>query len=492
LEVRILARRSHAPTGRPGWPFSTSKVRFLMADVTQARLVRSVRFGPVRRLAIIVSMLLVMGAAAVSLFIVRTVDNQLADISATHEVRRQAQELMLALVDAETGQRGYLLTNIDSYLDPYNRAAKSIDTIYANLVELAGSKEAQRARLDELKPSLDAKLAEMARTVELAASGDTAAAMAVLSSNEGKALMDRIRETLRVFIAEEDATLVERNGQMNDYRQLLVLAILAALGSAAILAFALFTRAQRQVSELAKRESLLIEQNEELEAHIRARTVEVEEARGRAERERARLETLLQDTNHRIGNSLATVSSLLGLQLARSSSDEVKTALEAAQGRVHAIASAHRRLRLGADLETTDAADFLAAVVDDLSTTVPADKPIAFHQDLTPMELPARDATTLGIVVSELVTNAVKHAFAPGRGGNIWIRFLMTADGAPELKVEDDGSGLSEAAQTGSGLGALIIKQLARQFGGVPEYGPREGGGTVVRVQLTNLGTGGA
>lgn len=300
--------------------------------------------------------------------------------------------------------------------------------------------------------------------------------------------MDAIRSTLRTFIAEEDAKLIERNGQMEGYRQLLVIAILAALGAAATLAYALFTRAQQQVAKLAQRENQLILLNEELEEHVRARTAEVEEARGRAERERARLETLLQDTNHRIGNSLATVSSLLGLQLARSHSDEVKSALEAAQGRVHAIASSHRRLRLGADLETTDAADFLAAVVDDLTTTVPADKPIEIHQDFATMVIPARDATTLGIVVSELVTNAVKHAFAPGRTGNIWIRFVKSGEGAPELRVEDDGQGLPETGASGTGLGAVIIKQLARQFGGVPDYGPREGGGTVVKVSLPNLG----
>jgi two-component sensor histidine kinase len=131
-------------------------------------------------------------------------------------------------------------------------------------------------------------------------------------------------------------------------------------------------------------------------------------------------------------------------------------------------------------------------VVDDLATAVPADKPITFHQDFSTMVLPARDATTLGIVVSELVTNAVKHAFEAGRGGNIWIRFLKSEEGAPELRVEDDGLGLSEAGPSGTGLGAVIIKQLARQFGGVPEYGAREGGGTVVKVHLPNLGAGSA
>jgi two-component sensor histidine kinase/CHASE3 domain sensor protein len=459
-----------------------------MTDITQTGAVGSVRFGPARRLAIVVSMLLVLGAAAASLFLVRTVDSQLVDIGNTYEVRRQARELMLALVDAETGQRGYLLTHDPSYLDPYNRAVASIDSTYRELLRLVDTNQSQRLRLDMLDPSLAAKRAEMARTIELMSAGDVANAMALLRSDEGKSLMDTIRGTLRTFIAEEDAKLIERNGQVQGYRQMLVIAILAALGAAAILAYALFTRAQQQVAKLAQRESQLILQNEELEEHIRARTIEVEEARARAERERARLETLLQDTNHRIGNSLATVSSLLGLQLARSGSDEVKTALEAAQGRVHAIASSHRRLRLGADLETTDAADFLAAVVDDLTTTVPADKPIRIHQDFSAMVIPARDATTLGIVVSELVTNAVKHAFAPGRAGNIWIRFIQSGEGVPELRVEDDGQGLPEGGPMGTGLGAVIIKQLARQFGGAPDYGPREGGGTQVRVSLPNLG----
>lgn len=458
-----------------------------MLDVsTQSVDYAAPRRGVVRRVAIIASMTLVLVAVAASLYLVRTVDSQLADIAKTYEIRRQTRELMLAIVDAETGQRGYLITRDEAYLDPYNIAVGNLSQTYQSLLALLEDNPAQRARIDGLVPDLDAKRAEMARTIELMSVGQSAEALALLRSDTGLELMERIRSVLRQVIGEEDDKLVDRNGRMQLYRQLLIVTILAALGAAAILAYALLSRTQRTVAALSERQSLLRSQNEELEAHVRARTAEVEEARGHAERERARLETLLQDTNHRIGNSLATVSSLLGLQLARTGSDEVRNALEAAQLRVQAIASGHRRLRLGADLETTDAAEFLSDVIDDLAVAVPPGKQVQFEKQLQEMVIPARDATTLGIAVSELVTNAMKHAFAERDGGTIYVRFERPEGGMTQLTVEDNGKGLVAGGE--DGLGALIVKQLARQFGGgEPEYRERNGGGTSVTVQLPRL-----
>ncbi len=459
-----------------------------MLDVSaqSAEFARPRRRGMVRRVAIFASLTLVLVAVAASLYLVRTVDNQLADIAKTYEIRRQARELMLAVVDAETGQRGYLITRDEAYLAPYNVAIGNLSQTYQSLLALLGDNAAQQARIDALVPDLDAKRAEMARTIELMSSGQSAEALALLRSDTGQQLMERIRSGLQEVIGEEDEKLIDRNGRMQLYRQLTIVTILAALGAAAILAYALLSRTQRKVAALSEQQSLLRSQNEELEAHVRARTVEAEEARGHAERERARLETLLQDTNHRIGNSLATVSSLLGLQLARTQSEEVRTALEAAQLRVQAIASAHRRLRLGADLETTDAAEFLADVIDDLAAAVPSGKQVTFEKHLQAMVIPARDATTLGIVVSELVTNALKHAFAEGEGGIIYVRFERPAGGVTLLTVEDNGKGLTGGGQ--DGLGAVIVKQLARQFGGgEPSYRERPGGGTSISVQLPRL-----
>lgn len=437
-----------------------------------------------RRVAITVSLLLVLAAIVASLFVLRSVDNQLAEIGNAYEVHRQARELMIALVDAETGQRGYMISRDTAYLEPYNAAVARLSGTYEALVALLQTNPSELARLESIVPDLDAKRAEMAGSIELVSQGRVSDAFALLRTDTGLELMDRIRGTLRALIADEDARLVSRNAEVGVYRQWLFASILIALVGSAVLALGLFSRTQRKVTALFEERTHLQSENKELEEHIAARTREAEEARAHAERERARLETLLQDTNHRIGNSLATVSSLLGLQLGRSGSDEVRHALEAAQSRVQAIASAHRRLRLGADLETADAAEFLEDVVADIAAT--SVQPVRVETDIEPMVLPARDATTLGIVVSELVTNALKHAFPDGRSGTIRVRFRRVGS-VPVLSVEDDGVGV-DPSQPQSGLGALIVKQLARQFGGEePDYQPRPDGGTVVAVQLPKL-----
>lgn len=460
-----------------------------MTDATSdLGLVMAARKRPWRLLAIVVSLVLIVGAAGSALFLVRGVDSQLTDVVKTFEVRRQARELILALVDAETGQRGYLLTQDRQYLEPYQDAVATIDRTYQDLIKMVADTPGQKLLLGTIADQIGQKQVEMATTISLASGGQLAEAMKILRSDTGQALMEGLRAALRRFIAEEDERLVERNAQVERTRQWLVVAILAALAGAATLTYALFTRTQQQVMELARNRSVLLLQKEELEAHVRARTAEVEEARAHAERERARVETLLQDTNHRIGNSLATVSSLLGLQLTRTGSSEVRMALEAAQSRVQAIASAHRRLRLGDDLETTDAAEFLDAVINDLRKTQPSDRRVSFETDFDSLTISARDATTIGIVMGELLTNAIKHAFPNNQPGRIWVR-LKRDSNIVRLIVEDDGRGLPrDFDQRGGGLGAMIIRQLARQFGGEPEFGTREGGGTMVTVALPALG----
>ncbi|WP_338720592.1 CHASE3 domain-containing protein [Devosia sp. XK-2] len=443
-----------------------------------------------RRLAVWVSLGLVCLAAFAALMLMQGIDRQLNDITKTYAVRNAARELTHALSQAEASQRGFLLTADPQFLEPYREAVSSLDRRVAALMEMTADDSGQAARVASITGDITSKMAEMNRTVELVATRRNAEAQTLTETGMGARLMAEVSKTLEDFIAEEDAKLTSRNAQIDQTRTGLVGALIAALTAAAILAYALLMRSQRQVSALAQRHLGLVSQNEALEAEIAERTRDIEEARAHAERERERVEALLQDTNHRIGNSLATVSSLLALQVMRTQSDDVRNALEAARSRVHAVASAHRRLRLGDDLETASADEFLAAVLEDIAETQIDSGRVLVRSELAPIEVGARDATTLGILVGELVTNALKHAFPGDRRGEILVTLARTEDDVPALSVKDNGVGIAPDGEMGeTGLGSVIVRQLSSQFGGEPEYRAVESGGLEVTVLLPELGS---
>ena len=442
-----------------------------------------------QRLIVLLSLALVMLAAGAALVMVQGIDRQIDDVNRTYEVRNQARELTSALSEAESSQRGYLLTRDPSYLEPYHGAAASIDARLLSLSALTNGDPRQAERVKAIASEVVTKAAEMARAVALVQQDRGFEARTLIQTGLGERLMDSIQLALERFIGEENQKLLDRNSDIDQSRKLLVGALIAALAGAVLLAYTLLSRTQREVSALAQSKERLVTENEVLEARVRERTHALEEARGHAERERQRVEALLQDANHRIGNSLATVSSLLGLQLLRGKSDEVRAALESARSRVHAIASAHRRLRLGEDFETASADEFLGAVLEDIATTAGSDtKNVQLQGEFDSIVVGARDATTLGILVGELVTNAVKHAFPAGRSGTISVTLKRDQSGVPMLRVIDDGVGIAGGQlPADGGLGSVIIKQLAAQFGGDPFYEARPGGGLSVSVSLPGI-----
>jgi two-component sensor histidine kinase/CHASE3 domain sensor protein len=413
-------------------------------------------------------------------------DRQLRDITDTYAVRDTARELVSVMSEAEASQRGYVLTRDAQLLAPYHAAAARVDAYVQTLLEMTADDAAQADRVRSITGDISGKMAEMARTVELVATARHDEAQSLIETGMGIRLMSEVRGTLEAFISEENQKLALRNEGIDRSRIWLVGTIISALAAAVCLAYALMARTQKQVSDMAQRHRGLINQNEALEAEVAERTRAIEEARARAERERQRVEALLQDTSHRIGNSLATVSSLLALQLMRTRSAEVRTALEAARLRVHAIASAHRRLRLGDDMESASADEFLSAVLEDIATTQTDSGRIVIEGKIESIEVSARDATTLGILVGEFVTNALKHGFPDGREGRVEVALFRDEAGVPTLKVSDNGIGLPEGQDEG-GLGSVIIRQLSGQFGGEPIYTSVPGQGVSISVSLPAL-----
>ncbi len=448
-----------------------------------------------RPIAVIVSLGLVLLSAMMTLFLSSGVNSQIVDISRNYALRQQVDKVSRLAYNIEMSRRGYLLTLDEAYLDLYRRSILTVGQTLAELSALTEQNPQQDARVRQIRALVEREQEDVQETVNLATAGKVAEAVEKVRGDEGKVLMDQLANTVTQFIDAEEEQLAERNKRINRMRYWMTVTSIVALASAAVLSLLLFSRIQRYARALFEGQSLLRSEKELLEQRVRERTVELEQERSIAERERKRVEVLLQDTNHRIGNSLATVSSLLGLQLRQTQDENARAALAAARDRVQTVSTAHRRLRLGEDMETARVDEFLQSVIEDIRNAIGQDRDVRFETDFAPLDLKARDVTTIGIILGELITNAIKHAFRGRKEGRINLSLNLEEENVPVLVVEDDGVGwqqdLEERKPEKSGLGMIVVEQLCLQFGDKPVYGRGGSGrGTRVTVRLPSLQTG--
>ena len=178
----------------------------------------------------------------------------------------------------------------------------------------------------------------------------------------------------------------------------------------------------------------------------------------------ARLEALLGEVNHRVANSLQIVSAMIRLQATALSDPAARGALEDTQRRIDAIAQVHRRLYTSSDVESVDMREYLRALIDELGETLSSEAaPRRLQLLAESVRLPTDRAVSLGVIVTELVTNACKYAY-PAGGGEVRVRLRETEDDF-ELVVEDDGCGMvPDAGPRGTGLGQKLIRAMAQSL----------------------------
>ena len=182
-------------------------------------------------------------------------------------------------------------------------------------------------------------------------------------------------------------------------------------------------------------------------------------------------EVLLKEVHHRVKNNLAVIASLLSLQASRSDNEGVASALRASQHRVESMALIHEQLYATDDLSQVDLVKHATMLAGNLFLTYGVDPGrITCEVTMSPLELGLDQAIPMGLILSELVSNALKHAFPDGRAGAISIGGART-NGRIELTVADDGIGLSDRDdfERRKSLGMQIVKILTRQLKGTFE-----------------------
>jgi two-component sensor histidine kinase len=196
-----------------------------------------------------------------------------------------------------------------------------------------------------------------------------------------------------------------------------------------------------------------------------AAEAEVRAARDRFEALATERALLMREVNHRVGNSLQMIASMLTLHANAAPSPEVKEALGDATGRVLAVAQVHRRLYTSDDVQSVAVDQYLDALIEDLRRSSESNELAQLTLAAEPVAVDPDRAVAVGVIVNELVMNALKYAYPDGKGP-IRVDLRASGKGRAELIVEDDGIGIAPNAQPKStGLGQRIVRAMGEKLG---------------------------
>ena len=181
---------------------------------------------------------------------------------------------------------------------------------------------------------------------------------------------------------------------------------------------------------------------------------------------------LLNEVHHRVKNNLQVITSLLRLEAGRSSHTDTKAVLQEMQGRIRAMALLHETLYRAGTFASVDLASYLKQLATQ-AFRAQGSGAVRLSLQLAPVPVSMDQATPCGLLVNELISNALKHAFPAGQGGEIQVALQAVATpvgDAPQwcLRVSDNGVGLPAdfEARRAQSLGMQLASDLARQLGG--------------------------
>ena len=228
-----------------------------------------------------------------------------------------------------------------------------------------------------------------------------------------------------------------------------------------------------------------IEKGKKLEDELRRinsdLTREIGERKSAEEKLRASLaekEVLLREIHHRVKNNLQIISSLLDLQFSKTDDEETLLALRSSQDRINSMALVHEKLYRTSDISRIDFAGYVESLIGHLSGSHMTDpEQISVRMEIADVKLPIDKAIPCGLIINELVSNSLKHAFPEGRKGSVAIRLHADDRGVVTLAVADDGVGLPPGMdfRNTDSMGLQLVNMLTSQLHGEISFSGGEG-----------------
>ena len=442
-----------------------------------------------------------------------------AIVRATTHQRAELINLREMLLNAETGQRGYLLTGKDSYLLPYENAHKEI----GHELEVVGPlivDPSEKPAFDELAKAVNGKMAELAHTIELASTGHRDEAVALVNTDSGSNFMIEARDSLTRLIDRADTTLgdaiVEQQNNISGLRYVtfagaLVIFVVSLGGAVTVLRYtSQLASAQREVQEL----------NAGLEERVRERTADLGRANEEVQRFayivthdlRAPLVNIMGFTSE-LETSLAPVQAFIG-QVDETNDPVIKNARLAAledlpeaigfirsstrkmDGLINAILKLSREGRRTLKPEPIELEALLQAAVESIRhQIIDADGEVSIDGKVN---LIISDRMTLDQIFGNLLDNAVKYR-EPSRPLSIKIHTGKEQGRTIFVAVEDNGRGIAKQDhervfdlfrrsgvqnQRGEGIGLAHVRAMVRNLGGDITLSSELGHGTTFKVIL--------
>lgn len=420
--------------------------------------------------ALLVGFLALSAIVAMNFWLGERAQSYFDDAIAARDTRIAAVELRNAMQTAEASQRGFIITGNEIYLAPYQSAKTQAQRHLLALETLLPPSSSPDIKLQRLSAIIASKFDEMDRTIDLKRSQRDEEVLAIFRTNNGKALTDEANVFFAGIIGSADERLT--SGVAEQRANTGLLRLVSAIGALVIVAVVSGAAygVSRYTRELRGTRDEVNALNRDLERRVATRTADLAQARDRAE-------VLLSEVNHRVANSLALVSSLVKLQSKAVGDRGAKDALAETQDRIFAISLVHRRLYGAGGVRSVALDEYLSGLLDHLRTSLRSQvHGVNLSYSIDPIDLETDISINLGVVVTELVTNAFKYAY-PDAVGEVRVRLARLADEQAELVVEDDGVGRAEGAPAkGTGVGSRIVNAMCVSLGANMDYRQRHPG----------------